>query len=354
MFWNFVKVPLGSLILSYFVVSFSWAQESQPRKTALLPDISAIGSIAGAYFRKDPVGDQGENPSRTGFNLQGLELALQSVVDPYVRGDLFMLFKEESVEVEEAVLTTLSLPWNLQVRAGKLKARFGRENMQHLHFLNFVDQSPVNRYFLGVEGLTELGAELSLLFPTPWFSELSFAMLQGENTDNFDGARKQDFAYLGHWTNTVDLTDDLTVQSGFSGAFGFNNTGIGHLTEIYGSDLYLRWRPSNSRGLKWTTEYFLRRREEATTDTTEGGLSSQLVLQFAQRWESGLRFDMIGLPKETLGRRAYATDLTFVATEYFRVRAQYNLIATDGQTPLDQEAFLQLQFNMGSHGAHTF
>ncbi|MDO8461256.1 MAG: hypothetical protein Q7S98_00180, partial [Deltaproteobacteria bacterium] len=225
---NFGKTLFGSFILSCFIVSSALAQENQPaspkkNSAALLPDISAIGSLAGAYFRQDPVGDQGENPARTGFNLQGLELALQSVIDPYVRGDLFILFKEEGVEVEEAVVTTLALPWNLQVRAGKLKARFGRENTQHLHSFNFVDQSLANRYFLGVEGLTELGGELSLLLPTPWFSELSFAMLQGENADNFDGGRKQDFAYLGHWTNTVDLTDDLTVQSGFSGAFGFNN-----------------------------------------------------------------------------------------------------------------------------------
>ncbi|MBI1909859.1 MAG: hypothetical protein HYS22_06790 [Deltaproteobacteria bacterium] len=344
------------LFFSFLFLSSSFAQESRPTSgaKAFLPDISLIGSFAGAYFKEDPTGDQGENPSRTGFNLQGMELALQSVIDPYVRGDIFILFKEDAVEVEEATVTTLALPWNLQLRAGKLLAKFGRENTRHLEQLNFVDQSFTNRYFFGTEGFRELGAEISLLFPAPWFSELTFEFLQGENKGNFDGLRKRDFAYLGHWTNGFDLTDDLALQSGFSAAFGFNDTAQGKLTQIYGADLYLRWKPSNQSGLKWQTEYFLRRRNEVPQVTVEGGLYSSLVLRFARRWESGVRFDFIGLPKEDFRRRAYATDLTFLASEFFRLRAQYNLVVTGGTDKLGHEAFLQLQFNMGPHGAHAF
>lgn len=46
----------------------------------LLPDISLIGTFAGAYFSNEPTGDTGVDPSRTGFNLQEIELALQSVI----------------------------------------------------------------------------------------------------------------------------------------------------------------------------------------------------------------------------------------------------------------------------------
>lgn len=335
--------------------SFSiFAQESRPSRRALIPDISLIGSIAGGWFRDDPAVDQGENPSRTGFNLQSAELAIQSMVDPYVRGDIFILFKEASVEVEDATITTLSLPWNLQLRAGKMLARFGRQNTQHVEQLDFVDQSLANRYFFGPEGFAELGGEFSVLFPLPWFSELSFEFLQGENTGNFDGSRKGDFAYMGHWRNGFDVTANLAGQAGLSGVVGFNNTAPGNRTEIYGTDLYLRWKPSERRGLKWQSEYFLRRLEDGAANPAEGGLYTQLVWQFARRWETGVRGERIGIPKEGFGRWGLSPQITFVATEFFRVRGQYNWVHTDTIAKEQHEAFLQIQFNMGPHGAHSF
>ena len=330
-----------------------WKVPRTGRK-ALIPDISLVGNIAGGWFRDDPAGDQGENPSRTGFNFQGMELAIQSVIDPYVRGDIFILFKEDGVEVEDATITTLSLPWNLQIRAGKMLARFGRQNTQHLEQLDFVDQSLTNRFFFGPEGFAELGAELSVLFPTPWFSELSFEFLQGENAGNFDGPRKGDFAYLGHWKNAVDLTPNLTLQTGASGVVGFNDTAPGNMTQVYGADFYLRWKPNERRGLKWQTEYFIRRLETGGGNLVEGGLYSQVIYQFARRWEAGVRYDRIGLPDEGFRRNGFTGALSFVATEFFHLRGQYNLIQTEGVNREQHEAFLQIQFNMGPHGAHSF
>lgn len=351
-FMGFAKHLCVSLFFLFLFLMNESTGFGQGRQK-LLPDISLIGSVAGAYFQNEPVGDQGENPSRTGLNLQGLELALQSVVDPYVRGDVFILFKEDSVEVEDATLTTLSLPGNFQMRAGKMLVRFGRQNTQHTEQLNFVDQSRNNRFFFGPEGFSELGGEASVLFPTPWFSELSFEFLQGENAGNFDGSRKEDFAYLGHWKNAVDLTPDLTFQNGLSGIFGFNNTAAGNSTQIYGTDIYFRWKPSLEKGLKWQTEYFIRRLEGLTAIQVEGGAYSELLYQFARRWETGLRYERVGLPDEGFRENSGSAVLTFLPTEFFRVRSQYNLIRPDGGG-YQHEAFLQLQFNIGPHGAHVF
>ncbi len=324
-----------------------------PRKGAarLLPDISLIGSFAGAYFRDDPVGEQGENPSRTGFNLQSIELAIQAVVDSYVRGDIFILFKEDEVEIEEAFITTLGLPANLQVRAGIMLAPVGRLNSQHVEQWDFVDQSFTNRYFLGVEGLGEIGAELSVLFPTPWFSELTFGWYQGSNEDNFNSSSKADFAYLGKWNNFFDLTEDLGLQIGLAGILGMNDTQ--NLTQLYVADVFLRWRPNERTGLKWQTEYFMRRRKEAVNTLVEGGLYSQLVYQFARRWEAGLRADLLGLPSEGAKQQSVSPMLTFLASEYFRLRTQYNYVNVSGGRNQHQ-AFLQLVFNLGPHGAHKF
>ncbi|MDO8519825.1 MAG: hypothetical protein Q7T11_06650 [Deltaproteobacteria bacterium] len=325
-----------------------------PKDTSkLIPDISVIGSIAGGVFRDDPVGDQGPNPARTGFNLQGIELVLQSVIDPYVRGDIFFHFHEDEVEVEEAFVTTLALPWNLQARVGKFLARFGRQNAQHHEKLDFVDYSRNNRHFFSPENFRELGVEGSILLPASWFSELSFEFLQGENEGNFDGPRKGDFAYLGHWTNTFDLSSKTTLQTGLSGAFGFNASGADHSTQIYGADLYWRYRPNDRRGLKWQTEYFLRKREDVGNTLTDGGAYTQVVGQFARRWEGGVRLERLGLPSEGTSEWSVSPVITFLASEFFKLRGQYNWVRPDnGRT--GHEAFVQLQFNMGPHGAHAF
>lgn len=326
---------------------------SPAARASLLPDISVIGSLAGAVFRDDPAKDQGESPSRTGFNFQGIELGFQSIIDPYVRGDIFLHVHEDSIEAEEVTLTTLALPWNLQARTGKLLARFGRVNTQHLEQIPFVDYPFVSRHFFGVEGFKELGAEISELLPTPWFSEVAVQVLQGANKGNFDGTRKGDFAYLGHWKNFTELTDNLSMQTGLSQVTGFNDTAVGHMTQIYGSDLYFRWKPSENRGLKWQTEYFLRRRQVVGATQQEGGFYSQLLYQFARRWDAGLRYDQIGLPRNILRQRAYSPEVTFHATEFFRVRGQYNLVQSPGARDR-HEGFVQVQFSMGPHGAHNF
>ncbi|MBI2981768.1 MAG: hypothetical protein HYY44_05690, partial [Deltaproteobacteria bacterium] len=339
----------AALFISILLITPVSAQTPRPTdgRSALLPDISLIGSIAGAWFEVEPAGDQGENPERTGANLQGVELALQSIIDPYVRGDFFLLFHEDAVEIEDATITSLALPGNLQLRAGKMLAKMGRQNAQHLEQFQFVDQSRLNRYFLSPEGFSELGAEFSLLIPVSWFSEFSFEFLQGENAGNFDGTRRGDFAYLGHWKNAADLSENLTAQLGLSGAFGFNNTGVGNLTRLYAGDLYLRWKPNGRTGLKWQTEYFLRSREEAAATTGEGGTYSQIVYQFARRWEAGARYELIGFPQEAFREQSVAPMLCFHATEFFRIRGQYSLIHIQATSEELHEAFLQLPFNMG-------
>lgn len=353
------------LLLLCALPAFSQTSENQgqknqillwktPSSSKLLPDISLIGSFAAAYFRDDPSGDQGENPSRSRFNFQGIELGIQSVIDPYVRGDAFIHFGEHEVEVEEAFITTLSLPWNLQIRAGKMLNPFGRQNAQHLEQLNFVDYSLLNRYFLGADGLAELGVEISELLSVSWFSELKGAVLQGANEANFNGPRKGDLAYLGRWTNQFDLTQNLAMQTGLTGLFGFNDSAPGNSTQLYAADIYFRYKPSERRGLKWQSEYFLRRKELVGSTPIEGGLYSQIVYQFSKRWEAALRYDLVGLPAETVREQGLAPAVTFLATEFFRLRGQYEWIHERGANHDQHEAFLQLQFNMGPHGAHQF
>ena len=338
-----------------------------------IPDISVIGVFAGAYFSQEPGhhddeadhelkfqnheghdhGDTGHDPSRTGFNMQEIEIAFQSVIDPYVRADVFLAFHEDGVHVEEAYITTLSLPRGFQLKGGKYLLPFGRQNQKHLEQWAFVNDNLVNQRLLSPDQFNELGIEASYLFPTPFFLQLQADFTQGSTPGDFDGERKQDFAYTGRLSGSTDLTQNLTLLAGTSAAFGFNDTGPGNLTSLYGGDLLLKWKPSVYKGVEWQTEYIWRRREVPGGTQSEGGLYTHLLGNWSKRWGAGLRFDYMGIPRDT--DRAYRLSpmVVFRPTEYFQVKAQYDYLNQAGHNPL-HAAYLQWIFSMGPHGAHEF
>ncbi|MFO1520000.1 MAG: hypothetical protein U1F57_10115 [bacterium] len=321
----------------------------------LIPDISVIGTFAGGYFSKDPVGDVGVDPNRTGFTFQELELALQGVVDPYFRYDAFLSFHEDGVEIEEGYFTTLSgLPKGLQFRGGKFRVPFGRQNPKHLHAWNFADNMLVNKYLFGPDGDKELGVEMSYLFPTPFFLQFQGTFTNGTNDTSFGGKRKQDFLYQGRVSTSVDLTDTLTMLLGGSFAFGFNDTGRGNETNMFGGDFYLKWKPSARQSLSWQTEYIGRREQVPGTTMTDGGLYSYLDYQFLKRWHAGLRYDQVGIPSGLVAREYRLTPaITFQPTEFSQIRLQYEYDKATNQDPV-HAAILQFMFSLGVHGAHQF
>lgn len=335
--FGFWKVPTGGSTAAKFI-----------------PDISAIATFSGAYFSREPTGDTGHNPARTGFTFQELEIGLQSVIDPYFRYDIFLSFHEEGVELEEAYFTTLTPPRGLQFRGGKFLLPFGRQNQKHLEQWAFANNNLVNQYLLGPEGLNELGLEMSYLFPLPIFLQAQGTFTNGTNETSFDGTGKGDFLYQGRVSTSVDINDSLTALVGFSGAFGTNGSGPGNRTEIYGGDFLLKWKPSAYQGLTWQTEYIIRRMQLPNDNQTDGGLYSYVDYQFHKRWHAGLRGDLMGIPQGLIASEYRITPaITFDPSEFSRIRLQYEydkIQALGGSSA----AILEFEFSMGPHGAHPF
>ncbi len=327
---------------------------SYPKTSAaskMLPDISLIGSFAAAVFEDDP-GENGHNPSRTGFNLQEIELGIQSVVDPYVRADVFLSFHEEGVELEEGYLTTLSLPKGFQIRGGKMKMPFGRFNQTHLEKWSFVDDPLISNIIFGGEGFNELALVPSYLFPTPFFFQLEAGISQGESEGNFDGASKGDMAYSGRLSASFDL-DDTTFLLGSSFATGFNASGDDNRTDVYGGDFLVKWKPDPNKGISWQTEYIHRHRQVPRDNQNIGGIYTELLGQWSKRWQAGARFDFVGLPSMGSQQWRMGPMLKFMPSEFLSLRAQYEFddaTASDG----NQAGYLQATFNVGPHGAHKF
>ena len=342
------------------------------------PSVSVIADLALAWFSSGEHHQRGgHDPTETGFNLQQLELSFQAAVDPYFRFDANIVFSLFGVEVEEAYGTTLSLPWNLQVRAGQFLTRFGRLNNTHPHSWDFADQPLLHGKLFGGDGQRGLGIELSALLPLPWYVEVvttammagggatmrSFFGNDGGEVDNVD-----DLFYLVALKQFFDLSRDWSLAWGMSAAFGPNATGRGNRSEIYGTDLYLKWRPityGSYQAISLQTEWMLRRRQVPGGVLQDFGGYAQLVWRLARRWAVGLRYDFLsGVrddyldPEEGDHEHRATAAVTFWPTEFSRLRLQYSADLPrwrpGGFEDTVHALFLTLELVAGAHGAHTF
>src|SRR5207237_3027145 len=83
------------------------------------PDIAVIGDFLGA------AGSNKVDPDPS-LEMHESEVAFQAIVDPYARADFFITFGEQGVNLEEGFLTFPAVKGGLLVKAGKMRAAFGR------------------------------------------------------------------------------------------------------------------------------------------------------------------------------------------------------------------------------------
>jgi hypothetical protein len=365
-------------------------------------NLSLVGDVAfGWSTTRDVEAIEGahHDPSQRGFTLQAAELTLDGAVDPYFKAlaTIPLVIEpggETVVELEEAWVQTTSLPWDLQLKAGQFFANFGRQNTQHAHAWAFVDQPMVITRLLGGDGLRNPGAQLSWLAPTPNYTELTLgvfnsdgetaASFRNEDSTDIHGGEPvdrtlrgpQDLLFVPRVSSSLDLNDTQTIVLGLSGAFGPNNSGRHADTQIYGADVYWKWRPLNAQQgfpfVSWQTEALLRRYDAATRlaaddplvtlpgeTLTDWGFYTQLLYGFRLGWVAGLRGEFVsgntGAFSSALrqDRTRLSPNLTWYPTEFSKLRLQYNY--DHGQAFGDEHSvWMQLEFLIGAHAAHKF
>lgn len=348
---------------------------------SLNPDISFVADIALAWFSSDePLQTGGHDPVETGFTLQQLEMAIGKSVDPYFRFAATIVFSQFGLEIEEAYATTLALPARLQIRVGQFLTRFGRINNTHPHTWTFSDQPfAIGRVF-GGEGNRGLGAEISWLTPLPWYVELvgSVTDARGEGTArSFFGAQALpietplDFQLTAAAKQFFPVSDDLSVLWGLSAATGPNSTGYRNRTDIYGTDLFVKYRPitdpSNPTIVSLQTEVFYRRRQVPSQLLQDLNGYAELFWRFEPRWGVAGRYELGTSPAPFAGaaiedpldpewgssRQRISANLTFWPTEFSRIRLQ-GRTALGTSAPTEHALMLAFEFSVGAHAAHVF
>src|SRR5207253_11132430 len=121
---------------------------------ALNPDVSVIGDFLGSAGRNPIAGV----PS---LEMHESEVGFQAIIDPYARGDFFISFGEEGVNLEEGYITFTALPAGIVARVGKMRAAFGKVNTLHNHVLPWVDRPLVTNSLVGGEdGIDDAGVSV--------------------------------------------------------------------------------------------------------------------------------------------------------------------------------------------------
>ena len=365
------------------LMDFGWSTAADPSKQLQLGD---------------------HDPIQRGFSLRNAEITFDGAVDPYFKGAANIVYKldknnQSEVGLEEAYLQSTDLPANLQAKAGQFFANFGRQNPQHPHTWAFVDQPLMLNRAFGPDGLRNVGAQVSWLVPLPFFTELSLGMLDSSGgtafsfrnpgdadpfgTNRFAGRAATgralrglgDFLFVPRLAASFDLTDQQTLVVGLSAAFGPNDTGPHEHTEIYGADIYWKWKSSKANQgfpfVSWQTEALWRRFDAGADPTAtpvlpaerlqDYGFYSQVLWGFKPRWVAGFRGEWAtgnhaanDANDVFRGERVrLSPGLTFYPSEFSKLRLQYNY--DRGQHfGEDHSVWLQMEFLLGAHGAHKF
>lgn len=361
-------------------------------------NLSLDGLVAGGATTSRDVSllqTGGHDPSQRGFTIQNVEAVFEGAVDPYFRGQANVVMQldaegETVVELEEAYVTSTSLPRGLQLKAGQFLSEFGRINPSHPHTWDFVDQPLVSGRFFGPDGLRAPGARISWLLPTNFYSEalLTVQNSQGETMSSFrstpgetlfgreilasDVKSFSDLVIVPRYTASFDFGDTKTVLLGASAALGPNGTGEHGSSRIYGVDGFWKWKPVDAfQGfpfVKVQGEYMFRSAtvdEQAETGLPRAtfddwGTYLQVSWGYRPGRVLGMRFDRVdgdaGDPADpALGSRwRVSPAFTWFPTEFSKLRLQYNFDKFDDLSRDEHSIWLQLEFLLGAHAAHKF
>ena len=319
----------------------------------LNPDVSIIGDFIGSAGRNSvrPVPSLEMHESEAGF---------QAIVDPYARADFFISFGEEGVNLEEGYITFTSLPAGFVAKVGKMRASFGKVNTQHNHVLPWIDRPLVTENLVGGEdGINDAGFSLTRILPAPknFFLEATGQVFRGDSDEVFKANNRRDLSVVGYLRGYRDLTESTNLDLGLSYARGHNELGTGFISQLYGADATLRWKPlrrSIYHSFLSRTELIWSHRQETAALQRAFGLYSSAEYRLNRRWTAGGRYDRSGRMREpNLTDNGFSTVLTYWPSEFSQIRGQYRF-ARYAEGKDGNELRFQFLFSLGAHGAHPF
>jgi hypothetical protein len=330
---------------------------------ALNPDISVIGDFIGAAGGNTapPLATLQPFPS---LQMHESEVGLQAIIDPYARGDFFISFGEEGVNLEEGYITFTALPAGFVAKVGKMRSAFGKVNTLHNHVLPWVDRPLVTTNLVGGEdGIDDAGFSIQRILPAPKgiFLEATGQVFRGDSDDVFVAQQRSDVSAVEHLRGYRDMTESTNLDIGLSYARGHNNGTAtlpgDFITQLFGVDATVRWKPlrrSIYHSFVGRSEFIWSQRQQFPREQRAFGWYASGDYQFGRRWFAGGRFDWSDRAQfDNLTDKGAAATLTYWPSEFSQLRGEYRFTKY-AEDKTSNELLMQLIFSLGAHGAHPF
>jgi len=354
------------------------------------PAIGLVGETLFSYRSKGSDKTGSDRPGGFDVNQRSIELNIAAAVDPFAKGYAVInaaadsATGEATMGVEEAALQTTSLPWNLELKAGRFFGEFGKLSYIHDHELPFVNRPLALDQYIGGESRTD-GAQLTWLLPVPHYVSLVAGFGNGFGGDsplNNPGAyrRLSGFNYFGHLSTYFDLTPNLQFETGISGLINPKTEDRGGallqpdgstLTEkerrVAGLDMrlsYVPLRENQFQRLDWGTEVlYSDSRYLFDPDPAVGGdefkkyigslgLYSYVTYKWQRQWSGGFLFDWVQSAQNHNDETyAYSPYITWAPSHWSQLRLQYTHTEHNPISGLksDDAIYLQWAWIIGAH-----
>src|SRR5713226_8125261 len=302
---------------------------------ALNPDISVIGDFVGAAGGNSapPLATLQPFPS---LQMHESEVGFQAIIDPYARGDFFISYGEEGVNLEEGYITFTALPAGIVARVGKMRSVFGKVNLMHNHVLPWIDRPIVNTNLVGGEdGIDDAGVSIERILPAPKgiFLEATGQVFRGDSADVFKASQKSDVSTVAHLRGYKDITESTNLDIGLSYPRGHNDAGTlialpsNFLTQLYGIDATVRWKPlrrSIYHSFVGRSELIWSQRQQPLREQRAFGFYTSGDYQLGRRWFVGGRYDWADRSHfANLTDKGASAVLTYWPSEFSQARGQY-------------------------------
>jgi len=361
------------------------------------PSIGLVGETVFSY--RDKGSSQTGSGRPGGFDVfqRSVELNAAAAVDPYAKAYVVInasadpVTGESSLGVEEAALQTTSLPWNLELKAGRFFGEFGRLGYIHDHELPFVNRPLALAEYIGGESRTD-GLQVNWLLPVDHYVSLTLGagdQFGGDNPPNNVGDFRNGSGlnYWGRLSTYFDLTPDISLEPGISALWnpstdaqwtspspdGVNpplptvagNTFTERERRLWGADLVVSYKPLRNNqfeSLTWGTEVLYSDNRYDVTNSSGSalpgssvgsvGLYSYLTYKFHRQWSAGFMFEYVENQVNNQDKTfAYSPYITWALSHWNQLRLQYTYTdpnAASGRSA-DNAVYLQWAWIIGSH-----
>jgi hypothetical protein len=251
----------------------------------------------------------------------------------------------------------LSLPYGLQLKAGKFKSAMGRINPLHPHALPFISLPNAYENYFG-EGINDEGAALSWLLPNSLFYQELVVQLTNGPIDNpsFSRSPGNNYLKLAHLKNFFDLSANTTLELGLSGITGSNFFDL--RTNIAAMDLTYKWKPvqfNTYKSFTWQSEaYYSNANISKDTTINSYGMYSFSNFQFSRRLFFTGMYSYSNKPySASTVENSYSATVGWYATEFQKIEIEGKTTKSN----IDKEKYqvlLRWIFVIGTHGAHQY